>query len=76
MIFGLRKGEEIPPCLVWVLPLSSIRASVQYRQEYNTKRVNHLRVCPILYAMQYVHLSPDHNNKIKYSILELNLTRA
>ena len=38
VIFGLRKGDEIPPYLVWVLPLISIRASVQYRQEYNTKR--------------------------------------
>ena len=72
VIFGLRKGDEIPPYLVWVLLLISIRASVQYRQEYNTKRVNHPRVCPMLYAMPYVHLGPNHNNRIKYSILELN----
>ena len=72
MIFGLRKGDEIPPYLVCVLPLISIRANVQYRQEYNTKRVNYPRVCPMLYAMPYVHLSLDHNNRIKYSIMELN----
>ena len=36
--FWAKKGDEFPPYLVWVLPLSSIRASVQYRQEYNTKR--------------------------------------
>ena len=53
------------------MPLSPIRASMQYRQEYNTKRVNHPRVRPMLYAMTYVHLSPDHNNKTKYIILEL-----
>jgi len=61
-----------PPYLVWVLPLISIRASVQYRQEDNTKRVNHPRVCPMLHAMPYVHLNPNHNNRTKYSILELN----
>jgi len=53
------------------MPLCPIRAHVQYRQEYNTKRVNHQRICPILYAMPYVHLSPDHNNRTKCSILEL-----
>ena len=74
--FWVRKGDEIPPYLVWILPLSSICASVQYRQEYDTKRVNHPRVYLMLYAMPYVHLNPDHNNRTKYSILELKLTRA
>jgi len=37
----------------------------------HTKRVNHPRVYSKLYAMQYVHLGPDHNNgRTKYSILE------
>ena len=76
MIFGLRKGDESSPYLVWVLPLNPIHANVQYRQEDNTKRVNHLRVCPMLYEMPYVHLSLDHNNRTEYSILELNLTRT
>ena len=65
------------PYLVLSLPLISIRASVQYRQEDNTtKRVNHPRICPMLYAMPYVHLSADYNNRIKYNILKLKLTRA
>jgi len=40
------------------------------------KGVNHLRVCPMLYAMPYVHLSTAHSNRTKYSILDLKLTRA
>jgi len=61
-----------PPYLVCVLPLISIRASVQYRQEDNIKRVNHLRVCPMLYAILYVDLNSNHNNRTKYSMLKLN----
>jgi len=49
--------------LYWVMPLSPIRASVQCRQEQHTKRVNHTRGCPMLYAISYVLLNPDHNNK-------------
>jgi len=37
-----------------------------------TKQVYHPCVCPILYAMPYVHLSQDHNNRTKCSILEWN----
>ena len=28
--------------------------------------------CTMLYAMPYVYLNPDHNNRTKYSILKLN----
>ena len=76
MVFGLRKGDEIPPYLVWILPLISIRASVQYRQEYNTKRVIHPRVCLMLYAMSFVHLNPDNNNRTKIQYIGIELTRA
>ena len=53
--------------LYWALPLSSIRASMHDKNEH-TKRVNHPRVCPILYAMPYVHLLlvAQHKNKIQY----------
>jgi len=38
------------------------------------KRENQSSVCPKLYAMQYVHLRQDHNNRrTKYSILEWKL---
>ena len=60
-----------PPYLVLVVHLISIRASMQYKQEYNTKRVIHSRVCPMLYAMSYVHLSSNHNNRTKYSTMKL-----
>ena len=56
------------------MPLNSIHASVQYRQEYNTNRIIRPRVCAILYAMPYVHLSLDHNNKTQY--IGIELTRA
>jgi len=58
------------------MPLSLIRASVQYRQELTLKQVNHTLVSPKLYAIQYIHLSSAHNNKTKYYNMELKSVRA
>jgi len=41
----------------------------------HTKRENHPHVCPILYAMPYVHhlsISQQHKNKIQYIGIEID----
>jgi len=45
------------PYLVWVLPLSSIRTIVQYRQEYNTKSEKITHVFVLCYMQCHMYTS-------------------
>ena len=66
-----------PPYLILDFALKSDSCKCAIEKNEHTKWVNHPRVCPMLYAISYVHLGPDHNNKrTKYSILEWKLTHA
>ena len=59
------------PYVVLGFAFSSIYTSVNIDKNEHTKRVNHPHVCLMLYAMSYVYLGPDDNNRrIKYNILK------
>ena len=72
VIFGLREGNDFPTlCCIGLYPKVQFVQVCNIDNNEHKKQVNHSIVCPKLYAMQYVHLDPDHNNRrIKYSLLE------
>ena len=66
MIFGLRKGDEIPTLsYLWVMPLNLNCASVQEIDKNHSKQKINQEMNPILHAMR-TYLAPAlFNSKIK-----------